>query len=862
MVIFSAIVAVGAFLFSGTLLAQIALGALAFGLKLGLAYLNRPKKRPYSAVQGEVMMGGDVPVTTLYGIGKMAGHRVDYFRWGSGNKYNADVFVLANGWCDGLEDEIYFYGEKHGLVPRPIIGNEVEHWGVSGYGDDISIRFYDGRPGQGPDMKLVNDSQGTGRAWKESSTLSGMAYVVVERLFNETRNAKGRPYFEFVVRGLRLYDPRQDSTLAGGTGTHRLDDPATWAFSLNPGVQRLNYQIGLRGRISSRTLIGEGKSLGQLDLGSYFAAMNVCDTPREGKPRYQSSLFVTGEDDHTEVLKEFDDAMAGYAMNRRGLSGVIAGAPQVPVVTITADDIPDGRAQDLRRRKNTYELFNHISGQFISPENHWKPESLKPVHVNADVAADGRTRQTSNDFLQVTDPDIAQYLLSIRYRQQRLGGQATVPVSRRVGFRVLEGEWVNFDGRTWLVTGWRCDDSLRVTLTLAQTSAAIYAEGGIEPGPIVIPAPPPINPNLLSNVIDFNVEVGVIEGGDGTEEPALRFTWAPPEDPTITDVIFEYFVGGDPTGQTIYSDRTDKPEAGEYVTSKDVIGGVFFSARCTIRTVPDRFKTHSPWKTALDMTGPVRVYPPNVEGLGEDVQELLKWAGLSDRSIWEELERLGQLVSDQNSWNFFDKQSLRTELTAVNSALTASYTLAIQTAVGTMADDLLAVTTKVETLEVAVADTQTGLSGLGQIVNAQDTRITQAEGQIAVNSSSVQALTSVVNEVSAEALFRAQTVAGPGDGWSRIVLQTRVSTSVGFASAALFLDAKSNGEGRIVLDAQNLFFGDLSSGSTVNPLVYSNGEWALENLRLGTLNFNRLQSNNGKLDIRGDGTNAYLDIFN
>lgn len=862
MAIFSLIAAVGAFLFSGTLLAQIALGALAFGVKLGLSYLNRPKKRPYSAVQGEVMMGGDVPVTTLFGVGKMAGHRVGYFRWGSGNKYNADVFVLANGWCDGLEPEIYFYGERHTLVARPIIGNEIEHWGVDGYGNDISIRFYDGRPGQGPDMKLVNDSQGTGRPWKTTSTLSGMAYVVVERLFNENRNAKGRPYFEFVMRGLRLYDPRLDGTIAGGAGPQRLDDPATWAFSRNPALQRFNYQLGLRGQISSRTLIGEGKSVGQLDLGSYFAAMNVCDTPREGKARYQSALFVTAEDDHTEVLKEFDDAMAGYAMNRRGLSGVIAGAPQIPVATITADDIPEGRAQELRRRKNTYELFNHISGQFTSPENHWKPESLKPVHVNADVAADGRPRQTSNDFLQVTDPDIAQYLLAIRYRQQRLGGQATVPVSRRVGFRVTEGEWVSFDGRTWLVTGWRCDDRLRVTLTLAETSAAIYEEAGIAPGPIVIPAPTPVNPSLLSNVINFDVEVGTIAGGDGTEAPALRFTWSPPEDPTITDVIFYYFAGGDPTGQTIYSDRTSDVEAGEYLTSKDVQPGVFYTARCTIRTVPDRFRTHSAWKTALDMTGPAPVYPPDMEDLGDDVRALLEWMGLSNRSVWEELERLGQLVSDQNSWNYFDKKTLRTELRVESNRLTAGYTLAIQAAVGTMAEDLLAVTTKVETLEVAINDPVSGLGALGQVVTALDTRITQAEGEIAVNSSAVQALTSVVNGVSAEALFRAQTFATPGEGWSRIGLQTRVSTGDAYASAALFLDAKSNGDSRIVLDAQKLLFGDSSSGAVVNPLVYANGEWALENLRLGTLRFDRLQSNNGKLDIRGDNTNAYIDMFN
>ncbi|MDX3929233.1 MAG: hypothetical protein QHC90_25955 [Shinella sp.] len=605
MIISGIAAAISGALFAGSALATSLIGgALTFGLQLGMKYLNRPKKQKYAAVQGEVQFGADVPVGTLFGTGLVAGHRWFYAKWGSGNKVNADVFGLANGWCDGLEPYVYFYGEKHNLVERDPIGGEAAHYGIEGFGNRVSIRFYDGRPGQPADMKLVNDTANLGKTWKATSVAAGMAYVVVERTFNADLFDKGRPEFEWVLRGLRLYDPRKDSTIAGGAGPHRIDNPATWQHSLNPAVQRLNYQLGLRGMISGRTMVGEGKSIGQLDLGTYFAAMNVCDSLRNGKPTYQSSIWVDGEMDHTEILKEFDDAMAGYALNRRGLSGVIPGAPQIPVLEITADDIPVDRAKDVQLRKSAFDLYNYISGQFTSIESMWKPESLSPVYVNADIAADGRRRQTANDFLQVTDPDIAQYLLNIRYRQNRKGGTATVPVSRRVGLAVQEGEWVTFRGKTWLVTEWQVDEQFRFTLKLAETGADIYDDGDIEPGPIVIPPTQPINPSLLSTVQNFDVQAGMINGASGHDVPCLQFTWTPPEDPSIVAVRIFYRQAESADDLLV---TCTEPESGKFITTDGIVSGTVYNARATITTVPDRLKTFTPWRTTLTATGNMNV---------------------------------------------------------------------------------------------------------------------------------------------------------------------------------------------------------------------------------------------------------------
>ncbi|UXS24182.1 phage tail protein [Agrobacterium tumefaciens] len=692
--IFTAIgTAIAGALFAGsTLAATLIGGALAFGTSLAFSYLKRPKKRTYTAVQGETQYGGDIDVQALYGPGKTKGQRTYYAKWGQGNKYNAEVFVLANGWCDGLFDYCFVYGERRALIQVGNIGGEAAHYRVDGFSDKISIRFYDGRPGQPVDAKLVADTAALGNTWKSTSVNAGQCYVIVERLYDSALFEKGKPDFEFVMRGLREYDPRKDSTVAGGSGPQRINDPSTWVFTRNPAVHRLNYQLGLRALNSGRTLIGEGKSLGQLDLATYFVAMNVCDTIKAGKPTYECGLWVTGADDHTEILKEFEDAMAGYGLNRRGLSGVIAGAPQIPVLEITKDDLDTGRSSEYQFKKSAFERYNHISGQFLSIVDLWNPQSLKPVYSNADVAADGRNRQTSNDFLQVTDPDIAQYLLTIRYRQNRMGGTATLPVSLRVGLKVQEGEWIVWNGRTWMISEWLCDESFNITLRLSETSADIYDDGGIDPGPVVIPPTPPINPSILTTVQNFAVETGMIEGAEGFQTPVLRFTWDPPQDPSIVEVIFEYRISGQ---TTVYTDVCKDPEAGVYQTSKDVISGVFYNARATIRTVPDRFKTWTAPVTSANVTGNQTVF---AEVDLSNIEDALGWLRNSTRTAQDAIDGLIAGMMELATVAYKDTRNLARELSVELGAARAEYREDIQLAV----NETMAVAGKVETLTAAL----------------------------------------------------------------------------------------------------------------------------------------------------------------
>ncbi|RVL02496.1 phage tail protein [Sinorhizobium meliloti] len=916
MAIFTGIAtAIAGALFGGSALATSLIGgALAFGAKFAIGKIQAAKqvKQKHTAVQGEIQFGGDVPVGTLYGVGKTKGQRAFYAKWDKGNKRNAEVFILANGWCDGLEPYVYMYGEKYNLVAQATIGNEVARYGVQGFIDGdgnsaISIRFYDGRPGQGVDQRLVDVTAYLGNKWKATSKLSGMCYVVVERYYHLEffRDAgKGKPDIDFVLRGLREYDPRKDSTVAGGSGTQRLNTPSTWVHTKNPAVHRLNYQLGLRALVSGRTLIGEGKSLGQIDLATYFVAMNVCDGLRSnGKKTYESSVFVSGDDDHTEVLKQFDDAMAGYGLNRRGLSGVIPGAPQIPVKNLTVADIPIDRAKDVQFRPSAFERFNHLSGQFTSIESMWNPESLKPVYVNADIAADGRNRQTSVDFLQVTDPDIAQYLLNIRYRQNRMGGKATVPVSRRFGLAVQEGEWITWRGKTWLISEWRADERLRITLVLSETSAEIYDDDGIEPGPIVVPPTPPINPSLLSTVQNFNVAVGMINGAQGYDTPALLFTWTPPDDPTITAVRFVYRIEGT---TEIFEDQCTSPEDGSFRTTKNVVSGKVYNARATITTVPDRLRTFTPWMTTAQPTG-LQTLLTGLQQLQDDAlnrfkelqqemdeffrprlvelldafslegavgqierQQIVATIGDALAQITEERrvrvsenEATAQLLTYLQASLGGTNARLITEETVratADSALssqitqltaeTGSNVAAIQAEATARADADSALSSSITSLDAEVD------GNLARLIQEETAR---ANGDSA-NATSINGVSADFNGRFAQGLVKFEAVAAPTGIDARFSVLLRAGTSQSFKVSGFYVELYTEGgvqKSRMAVQADQFL---VTSGNNRHyPLVFENGELKLAIANIGTVNAGLLQSLNGKMKI--DLNNGTIEIF-
>jgi hypothetical protein len=115
-------------------------------------------------------------------------------------------------------------------------------------------------------------------------------------------------------KGAKFYDPRKDSTVPGGSGSHRADDQSTWEWDddacRNPALALLFYLLGWRiqNPSTSEWLLAVGKGIPQerINLESFAVAANVCDEPVPTfaggyEPRYRCD-GVWSEGDSTQTV--------------------------------------------------------------------------------------------------------------------------------------------------------------------------------------------------------------------------------------------------------------------------------------------------------------------------------------------------------------------------------------------------------------------------------------------------------------------------------------------------------------------------------------------------------------------------------
>ena len=141
--------------------------------------------------------------------------------------------------------------------------NGTSSGGVSGTDPAKRYRFvanaHHGAASQTVDPML---NASIGSKWTTAHKLNGIAYIAFSAEFDSKAMFKGLPQLTVVVRGKKIFDPR-DSNQTFGT-------PSTYTYSSNPALCFLDY-------ISNSEY---GKSLGsnQLNLSSFGTAATACDT--------------------------------------------------------------------------------------------------------------------------------------------------------------------------------------------------------------------------------------------------------------------------------------------------------------------------------------------------------------------------------------------------------------------------------------------------------------------------------------------------------------------------------------------------------------------------------------------------------
>ncbi len=588
-VIASAAVAIGASATVAGIIGTIGATIIGLGISVGLSYAASkilapdPASGANSATKERESRGAQVPRCMIVGVVATAGARCYDAVFGNDKKYAQVVTTLCDHEIEAVLGVIIEGKVKDLQAGGSDAGNY--DYAVAEYGDKFRVNVHLGSSSQLADSKIVNNADPPSR-WTSDCRLRGIAYVLSLFHYSEEK-FPGRAVpqdLRWVVKGGRWYDPRKDSTQAGGSGAHRWSDKTTWTYSRNPYVALYNY---IRGVWSNGQLwVGLGYDDRFIDVTAFMDAMNVCDeivtnpdgfAPDGGDPprRYAIDMIIEGgrSTNHRSVFDAVMRATAGFWCIRRGKFWVVAGTPRTPVATITDDDLLPGAPLTITNKRGPGQgLINAYYGTYMHAGNKYQARDLPSIVKDDDILKDGGRLEENEDFAMVTDRWQAMRLMEIKYKRSRLQWNGQITIGPR--WMCLEaGDVIIWNSarfswsKPFLITEYEDEDNqvLSATLTLQETDVAHYTFSNTELPEVNGVDGVDDNTNVVPQ--NFDADPYYITGDDGKTKAATQLFWDPPDDVSILDVIVEVRrVGASESVATIIEDA----EAGTAV----VVGGM------------------------------------------------------------------------------------------------------------------------------------------------------------------------------------------------------------------------------------------------------------------------------------------------
>lgn len=345
-------------------------------------------------------------------------------------------------------------------------------------------------------------------------------------------------------------------------------------------------------------------------------------------------------------------------------------------------------------------------------------------------------------------------------------------------------------------------------------------------------------------IVDFAAVAAVAVDSNGNNRRcAILLSWDG-DQPDVDQVMFEVRTAFD-LG-VIYVGRTERVDVGSMLIAP---GTLLPNTGYQIRARYNSYAGNRPFEwsdwipvTTLDIRlGPLDIYPIDIDQLNQDVQRNLEWIGDSFRYVQEELDRIGAQATEQDSANYTDKQTLRREMSVTAEGLKASYTEAIEVAIGPGS----AIVTRIESLEAVVNDPVTGLEATAGAVDLLQVKVTSMDGVLTATANAVTGLTATVGNFSASGLFRTTVEATPGGALARIGLSVSASGGGSTSQAAIFLDALTGGASRVVINADQFIVTNGTNSQA--PLTFIAGGLALQVANIGDVTAGILRSPDNKV---------------
>ena len=329
----------------------------------------------------------------------------------------------------------------------------------SRYSGLVTIKEHLGTADQAADSSLVSAVSG----WTGDHRLRGIAYLYVKLTYDTDAFPNGVPEVSAVIKGKKVYDPRN----------------ATTAWSDNPALCVRDYLTA--------TGYGLGEATANINDTAFTTAANICDetSTDAGTTRYTANgAFTTGTTPQ-DLLEGLITSMGATLWYTQGAWNIKAAKWTTTVLDLNEDDLRSGIS--LSTRHSRRDNFNTVNGTFRGDESNWQVTDFPPVTNAAFVTADGGLESTLDMDLPFTDNSIESRRIArimLERNRQQLQFQASFGLR---AFQVQTGDnvritntrlgWTNkeFEVVSWTF-GLQNGYDLQVEMTLKEISESVFDE--------------------------------------------------------------------------------------------------------------------------------------------------------------------------------------------------------------------------------------------------------------------------------------------------------------------------------------------------------------------------------------------------
>jgi hypothetical protein len=883
---------------------------LGTAIKIGLSLISKAmKEEPRDpGVKTQIQVGGDSPLSFVMGRFASGGHLEYANTWGNAGKtpnaYLTHAISLSDltlGAITGLwiGDKKVTLPDMSGTAPYDQ-GWAIPEFVTDGSNNHSWLRFYRGDQTTASSFLISKFGSDPDRPWSSDMIGRGIGYATVTAQY-EPKLFAGVPAYLFETNGIPLYDVRKDST-AGGSGSHRRGQQATYEPSNNPAVMIYNILIGIY--YEGEKVWGGDCEPWQLPAANWMAAMNACDEAISlvgggTEPRYRAGCEITVDMEPADVIETLLKGCSGRIAEVGGIFKMAVGAPGAAVYSFTDETIIVTEGQSFDPFPGLAETVNGAQASYPEPAEKWASKDA-PAYLRADLEPldDNRRLVTGIQFPTVPYAVQVQRLLkeivedSRRFRVHQFYLPPEASILEPNDVVAWTSNHNSYSNKKFIIIDIEEASNLLQLVTLKEvdpndftwnplTDQKPYSVGAI--GPLIPPA------QIMTGFEVFPATFNDTAGNQRRPSIGVRF----PGD--LDDVQFTHVQvrlasnqSGAFDGVLPYGVKGADGGVKEIVLNGTFLPSTAYEARGIFEPFSRRRTEWSLWLpvTTDDIRlGDGDIYPIDLDQLAEDVREYQKWIGDSVREIIADAQQFALRTADQDAANYSDKQQLRTELVSKTGEITAAYTDAITVATGpssalaqrlttleatipnlATATALSALTTRVTATEGDITAISSSLTSLTATVNGKasassvsllQAQVSVIDGQVTANADAITALTTTVNGVSANATFRMGTGYTPAAGWtSRIGLEARISAAATFRAAGIFLDATAS-QSRVVLTADQVVMTD---GVNIKaPFLFTGGvlyvnemvvDWAkITNVTISSAQIGNLTVQTSNLDF-------------